>query len=178
MNISTISINNCIVSDLGSYGLITVDNAANKVENILIRNSTIYRVGTTVVTNVKNSLTSVIAIEYCTFNEAPFYAKYLIDMNTFTVTTGISINNNIFGVGKASGANISVKGCRSGTTATGTGNYTTSDYVSSGNALPGVTAYTVASTALFTDVVNGNFKVLDGTFPGKSSAGDPRWWWH
>ncbi|WP_158085215.1 DUF5123 domain-containing protein [Niastella vici] len=178
MNISTISINNCIVSDLGSYGLITVDNAANKIDNILVTNSTIYRVGATVVKNVRNSLTSVIKIEYCTVNEAPLYANYLIDLNTFTVTTGISINNNIFGVGKASGANVSVKGCRSGTTATGTGNYTTSDYISSGNALPGVTAYAGASTALFTDVVGGNFKVTDGTFGGKSSAGDPRWWWH
>jgi hypothetical protein len=180
MTISTLSINNCIISDLGSYGVVTVDNANNKVENILVRNSSIYRVSATVVKNAKNSLTKVIAIEYCTINEAPLYANYLVDLSaSFTVTTGISINNCIFGIGKASSGNTSVKGVRgaTGTSISGAGNYSTADYVSSGNAIPGTTAYTTAaSTVLFTDATNGNFKVTDVLFPGRSSAGDPRWW--
>lgn len=177
MTIGTILINNCIISDIGNYGIVTVDNVANKVDNILIRNSTIYRVNTTVVKNQKNSLTSVIAIENCTFNEAPLYANYLVDLNTFTVTTGVNVQNCIFGVGKASGLNVSVKGVRgaSGMTITGSGNYSTSDYVSSGNAVPGTTAYSAPSTTLFTDAANGNFKVTDVLFPGRTTAGDPRW---
>jgi hypothetical protein len=180
MTISTISINNCIVSDLGGYGLVTVDHAANKVENILVRNSSIYRVGATVVKNARNSLTSVIKIEYCTINEAPLSANYLVDLSTsFTVTNGISITNNIFGVGKASSGNTTVRGARgaTGTSITGSGNYSTSDYVSNGNAIPGTTAYTAAaSTVLFTDAASGNFKVTDVLFPGRTTAGDPRWW--
>jgi hypothetical protein len=169
MTIGTVLINNCVIS---------VDNAANKVDNILIRNSTIYRVNTTVVKNARNSLTSVIAIENCTFNEAPFYATYLVDLSTtYTVLTGVNVQNCIFGVGKASGANVSVKGVRgaTGMTITGSGNYSTSDYSSSGNAVPGTTSYSAPSTTLFTDAANGNFKITDVLFPGRSTAGDPRW---
>lgn len=176
--ISTVSINNCVISDLGSYGVVTVDFAGDNVGNILVRNSTIYRVAATVVKNVRNSLTSVIAVENCTINEAPLTANYLVDLNTFLATTGINVNKNIFGIGKASGGVSTVKGVRAGTgtTISGAGNYSTSDYVSSGNAIPGVTAYTAPSTTLFTDPTNGNFKVTDVLFPGRSTAGDPRWW--
>ena len=178
MTIGSVLINNCIISEIGNYGIVTVDNAANKVDNILIRNSTIYKVNTTVVKNVRNSLTSVIAIENCTFNEAPLYANYLVDLSTtYTVLTGVNVQNCIFGVGKASGTNVSVKGVRgaTGMTITGSGNYSTSDYSSSGNAVPGTTGYSAASTTLFTDAANGNFKITDVLFPGRSTAGDPRW---
>jgi hypothetical protein len=176
MTIGTVLINNCIISDIGNYGIVTIDNAANKIDNVIIRNSTIYKVNTSVVKNTKSSLGSVVAIENCTFNEAPFYATYLIDFDKVTVSTGINVQNCIFGVGKASGQNTSVKGARAVSAITGSNNFSTSDYSSTGNHIPGTTAYTAAaSTVLFTDVLNGNFKITDALFPGRSSAGDPRW---
>jgi hypothetical protein len=175
MNIGTILINNCIISDIGNYGIVTVDNAANKIDNILIRNSTIYRVNTSVVKNTKSNLGSVVAIEDCTFNEAPLAANYLIDFNGMTVSTGINVQDCIFGVGKTSGSTNSVRGARATTTITGSNNWSTSDYVLLGNAVPGTTTYSAASTVLFADVLNNNFKVTDVLFPGRSTAGDPRW---
>lgn len=175
MSIGTILINNCIISDIGNYGIVTVDHASNKIDNIIIRNSTIYKVNTSVVKNTKSNLGSVVAIEGCTFNEAPLASNYLIDFNGMTVSTGISVKDCIFGVGKTSGSANSVRGARATTTITGSNNWSTSDYVLLGNAVPGTTAYSVASTVLFADVPNNNFKVTDALFPGRSTAGDPRW---
>jgi hypothetical protein len=177
INIGTILINNCVISEIGNYGIVNIDSTTNKVDNILIRNSTIYKVNTSVVKNIRNNLTSVIAIENCTFNEAPLSANYLVDLNTFTVLTGVNVQNCIFGIGKASGTNVSVKTIRGalGMTITGSGNYSTSDYSYSGNAIPGTTSYSAASTTLFTDAAKGNFKITDVLFPGRTTAGDPRW---
>lgn len=178
MTISNVSINNSIIGDIGNYGVITVDNAASKVENISITNSTIYRIGTNAVRNTRNSFTNSITIQNCTVNEAPLYNTYLVDLSTnFNAASGIDITNCVFGLGKASGGLTSVRGARagSGTTISGAGNYGTSDYVVTSNAIPGVTSYSKTSTELFTDPVNGNFKIADSGFPGKYTAGDPRW---
>ncbi|MES2893345.1 MAG: hypothetical protein V4725_15075 [Bacteroidota bacterium] len=38
-----------------------------------------------------------------------------------------------------------------------------------------IITYTRPSTQLFQDPLNGIFKIMDVTFPGRSNAGDPRW---
>lgn len=172
-------VDNCVIDSLGSYGVLTVDVNTSKADNITIRNSTIYKAEKIIVS--KNNSTSL-TLESCTINEAPLGggSSYFIDYNTSptnNVVNGIAINNCIFGVAKMTGANLSVRGVRAGATTSinTSNNYRTSDYVSAGNDIPNIITYTRPSTQIWQDPFNGNFKIIDVTFPGRSNSGDPRW---
>jgi hypothetical protein len=57
------------------------------------------------------------------------------------------------------------------------GSYYTSDF-NDGTTFPiksSLIAYAGASSALWTDPLNGIFTFLDANFAGKATAGDPKW---
>lgn len=180
--VNNLIIDNCIIDSLAGYGVLTVDIVTSRVDNISITNSTIYKVEKVITS--KNNSTNVL-IESCTFNEAPLGggSNYVIDYSTAgtnNVTNGITINNCIFGPGKANPSNnTSVRGIRvgTGTTQNASNNYRTSDHVSAAaaNDVPNIVTYNRTAPQLFTDPTIGNFKINDVTFPGRSNSGDPRW---
>ena len=176
--VSNFIINNSIIDSVAGFGVLTVGVASCKVETISFVNSTFYKIEK-LIASVQNS-TSVL-LESCTFNEAPLGNNtYLIDYSTSptnNVTNGISIMNCIFGTGKNSSGAFSVRGFRAGSaTAINAGNnFRTSDYVSGGNDFPSIITSNRSSIQLWQDPKNGNFKIADVTFPGRSTAGDPRW---
>ncbi|MEO7313163.1 MAG: DUF5123 domain-containing protein [Chitinophagaceae bacterium] len=169
-------VENCILDSLAGYGVLTIDVATSKVDNISIRNSTIYKAEKIVVS--KNNSNSVL-IENCTVNEAALGggASYYVDYgSSLNVTNGITFNNCIFGVGKI-GTAQTVRGVRAGaaTNIAASNNYRTSDQVSLGNDIPNIITYTRPAAQLWQDSANGIFKIADVTFPGKGNSGDPRW---
>ena len=167
-------INNCLIDSISGYGLLTVDNATCKAENIVIKNSTISRAEIVVVSS-KASANSI-TIENSTFYRAPRGGSYLIDCNTAVVAGGIKIYNNIFSIGKSNSGNTSPRGIRAtGSTVDATNNYATSDYVNASNPIPDLIMHTRPSNEVFTDPFTNNFKIQDQGFPGRSTAGDPRW---
>jgi hypothetical protein len=167
-------INNCLIDSISGYGLLTVDNATCKAENIVIKNSTISRAEIVVVSS-KASANSI-TIENSTFYRAPRGGSYLIDCNTTVVAGGIKIYNNIFSIGKSNSGNTSPRGIRAtGSTVDATNNYATSDYVNASNPIPDLIMHTRPSNEVFTDPFTNNFKIQDQGFPGRSTAGDPRW---
>jgi len=177
--INNFLIDNCILDSLAGYGVHTVDVVSAKTDNIIIRNSTIYK-AEKIITSRNNS-TSVL-IENCTINEAPIGGggSYYVDYNTAAsnnVTNGITVNNSIFGIGKANAGVRSVRGIRANaaTTINASNNYRTFDQVSLGNDIPSIITYSKTSLELFMDPYNGNFQIIDGTFPGRNTTGDPRW---
>ncbi|WP_066837456.1 DUF5123 domain-containing protein [Rufibacter ruber] len=179
--ITNFTMNNSIVDSLGSYGVINVDVATSQAQNIVIKNTTIYKAEKIVVS--RNNSTSVL-FENVTVNESPLANNYLVDYSTTgsnNVSQGVKINNTILGIGKA--GNQSVRGVRVGTSTAVEANnsYTTSDYVLAATGafpIPGIKAYSGTSLALWQDPKNGNFKIKDANFPGMPTnvtAGDPRW---
>lgn len=177
--INNFLVDNCIIDSISNYGVINVDVATAKADNIVFRNSTIYK-AEKVITSRNNS-TSVL-VESCTFNEAPWGggSNYYIDYSTSptnNVTNGITISNSIFGVGKINAASVSIRGIRANaaTTINASNNYRTSDQVSLGNDIPSITPYPKPASALFMDPASGNFRIIDNTFAGRSNSGDPRW---
>lgn len=187
INVNEFSVNNCIVDSISNYGVLTVDNVNCKVANISIKNSTIYK-SERIIVSRQNS-TSV-AIENCTFNEAPSGDNYLIHYNTAgtdLVTNGIKIANCIMGSGKPNGTGSrAVRGIRANASVTTTNTYHTSDYSmfvlnpadpASPEPYPisNIIPYGVPSTSLFQAPFDGNFKIVDNGFPGRNTAGDPRW---
>ena len=99
-----------------------------------------------------------------------------MDYNGLTVTDGIVVNNCIFSTPKTSGT---TNGVRVGTGGSmGENNYYTSDYtgsINSSTSIPGLKAYSGNAATLFNSPMQGDFSFKDGSFAGKSTAGDPRW---
>jgi hypothetical protein len=177
--INNFEINNCIIDSIAGYGLLTVDINTSKADNIKITNSTVYK-AEKIVTS-KNNSTSLV-IENCTINEAPRGGNYFIDYSTSgsnDVTQAISFKNNILGIGKSNSGNVDVRGYRIGSNSVidVANTYTTSDFLSTNatGPLPNVIPYSKLSTEIWQNPFNGNFKIIDNLFPGRSTTGDPRW---
>jgi hypothetical protein len=174
--VSNFTVTNCILDSLAGYGVITVDNATCKADNISIKNSTIYK-AEKIITS-KSASTSV-TLDGVTVNEAPFGSgNYVVDYNGVAVTNPVSVKNCIFGIGKSSAGAVAVRGIRVTGTVDASNNYNTADYVMQATTpfpIPNLIAYTKKSTEIWQDPANGNFKIIDANFPGKSSTGDPRW---
>jgi hypothetical protein len=171
MTVNNFIVNKCIMDSLNNYGILTVDATTCKVDNILVQNSTFYKVDRLIVS--KQNSTSLL-IENCTMNELVTTGQYIVNYGATNVTNGIKINNCIIGAGKGGG---STRGVVAGgaTAIEAVNNYKTSDYIGSAPEVPSLLSYPGASTALWQDPVNGNFKIKDNTFAGKASTGDPRW---
>lgn len=171
--------NNCIVDSVKDYGVINADVASSKVDNISITNSTFSRCDKIVVSSKPTAGSLSVLIDNCTFNEAPLGngSNYIVDYGSFNVTNGITINNSIFGIGKTSSGARNVRDVRAGagTTINASNNYRTSDHVSLGNDLPSIVTYSRPSVEIWQDPYNKNFKIIDNTFPGRNTTGDPRW---
>ncbi|RFM32848.1 DUF5123 domain-containing protein [Chitinophaga silvisoli] len=173
-------VNNCVVDSISNYGVLNVDNVACAVQNITIRNSTLYKLEK-VVTSKQNS--NAVVLSNCTFNEAPQGggSAYLVDYSqsaTNNVAAGITVKSCIIGAGRSNSGNTAVRGIRANaaTLINVSSSYNTSDYVVAGNAIPGLTVYGGTVTDLWKDPGKGNFGIKDSGFAGKGSAGDPRWW--
>jgi hypothetical protein len=170
-------VDNSVVSDVRGYGVITVDNTSCMVNDIVIKNSSVYN-AEKLVTSKQNS--NSVRIENCTINEAPLGGNYLVDFNAKEVTNGITVNNSILGVGKSKSGDTLVKGYRAatGTNVFVTNVHTTADYalaLASPGAFSGTQPYSKpAADVLAIDPVHFYLKIKDTDFPGKGTAGDPR----
>jgi hypothetical protein len=171
-------INKCVIDSVRDYGVINVDIATSKVNNIFIQKSTIYK-AEKFITSKNNS--NSITIENCTLNEVPRGGNYFIDYSTSgtnNIAQPIVIKNCIIGIGKDNAGNRDVRGYRaaSGVSFDVSGTYATADYLSTNatGPLPNLIPYPKKSTELWKDPFNGDFTIIDNSFP-KSSAGDPRW---
>ena len=177
--ITNFIVNNCIIDSIAGYGVITVDVASSKVDNIKITNSTIYK-AEKIVTSRNNS--NSLIIENCTFNEAPRGGNYFIDYSisaSNNVTMPVSFKFNIIGSGKSNSGNTDVRGYRLGSNSIMdvSSVYVTSDFLSTNatGQIPNTIPYSRSSTDIWQDPFNGNFKIIDNLFPGRNTSGDPRW---
>lgn len=168
-------IHNSLVDSIKDYGILTVGTTTTKVDNISLTNSTVYKCEKII---SSNQASNAVLVDLCTFNDAPSGNSTYIEYNALNVTAGITVTNCIFGAGRANGTNFSVRDVRAGvaTIITSSNNHRTSDHVSIGsNDLPNIATYNRASTLLWLDPANGNFKINDATFPARFTSGDPRW---
>jgi hypothetical protein len=175
--VSEFLVDNSVLSDLRGYGVITVDNATCQVNDIIIKNSSVYNAEKLV---TSKSGANAVRIENCTINEAPLGGNYLVDFNANAITSGITINNAIFGVGKSKSGDTLVRGYRAaaGTNVFVSNVHTTSDYTltaSGAGPFPGTQAYgKPAADVLAIDPAHFYLTIKDAGFPGKATAGDPR----
>lgn len=176
LTVGLIDIDNCVISNIGSYGIISIDATAVSVNNISLKNSTVYKLNNTNVITCKSKPTSI-SINYCTFYDAQAKDKYIVnfDGKAANVAGTFSINNCLFG---ASDASVSTRATNPKIESTFVyDSYKTNDYaVASNYPLTGVLDYDNTSANLFTDPANGDFKIKDTNIGGEKQPGDPRWW--
>lgn len=170
--ISNLNINNCIIDSFGvgsKYSLIYANASGQAlIDNINISNSTFYYFYSFI--RQDKVSTSSININNCTFDNMINQGGYFFQYTTFPTTFGIT--NCILGntldptnaQGISSSAAISLYNC-----------YMTSDCIFSANPLTGFTPYSGTAAQLFKDPTQGDFTIIDNSFAGKNTTGDPRW---
>ncbi|MFZ2285488.1 MAG: DUF5123 domain-containing protein [Bacteroidales bacterium] len=169
---------NCVMYDFAfdsHYGVLN-GAATGNFNNIKFVNSTVYKLRGGIINYGAGAGCQSVLVDNCTFNETTMDAassRYLIDFGTANTSAGtITISDCIFGqtVDRANGIR---KGAM---TLSVSGSYYTSDfYDGTGPVKNLMTAYSGASTGLWTDPVGGIFTFLDANFEGMAGAGDPRW---
>ncbi len=177
------TIENSIVSKIGGYAVSTVDDATAVVNNFTLNNSTLNNVEKFVVS--KNNSSGKVVISNSTLYATVLAGSYLVDYNGTSLYPkgGIEFNNIILGRAKGSNANppaYDIYGFRvnAATIVTSSNNFTTSDFVwksSSSVITPSASVYAKTSADIFTSPDTGDFLIKDRGFPGKETAGDPRW---
>jgi hypothetical protein len=176
--INKLYINNCVISDsTGGYAVFHAANGiGNKIDDIEIHNSTIFRSPKGLILNNQANLTSIL-LDNCTFNEmVSTLTYYFIDCGTNTVGK-FNIKNCILGRTTSSDPVLGIH-VNSGTAITTTNTYFTTDFnITAGpTAIPSIIAYSNTASKLFKDPAHGDFTIVDKSFPGYGSAGDPRWY--
>ena len=187
---NNVIISNCVVSNFADYGVIYNSTTGGFFGPIKVTNSTFYGLGATVFMLQKNSTS--IDITNCTFdNVVGASAKAVVDLSTLVAP--ITFTNCILGKVAVASGGLTLK---TGGTLVITNSYSTTDWSSAAapTATAGITgsltAYNGASTALFkapTTLTNfpgatqtitvGDYTIIDATFAGKKTVGDPRWYY-
>jgi len=190
--ISLFTVDNCIVADISSNGLVIVDatSTINPLPNIVLKNSTFSKV-VKLINNRSVKDSNSLIISDCTFCESPTASQILEYTSTTNILQGIKITNTIFGRGGDNAGNYDNSFVKSGnlpaTTITSANTYKTNDFVFTPlvqpappaaqitTPVPAFTVYAAAIKALWVDPLNRNFYFLDSAFPGTKTSGDPRW---
>lgn len=178
--ISQLKYDQCFTYDngYGGYQLVTTSNAtAGKFDHITITNTTVSGVqGVDVGLILCNIVPPTsIDVENCTFYNMVIAGKYFIDLNTNS-TNGV-ITNCILG---KSNSQLTVSGAKGIRTGTGgsmliTNSYATNDWITTSNNITDLILYNGSSANLFQNPANNNFTIIDLSFAGANTAGDPRW---
>jgi len=177
LTVNSIDIDNCIINNIGSYGLISEDAASVSIGNISLSNNTVYGINNTNVMSFKGT-TSSLLIDHCTFYSAQAKDRYFanFDGKAGNIPGTFKISNSIF---SSSDGSVSVRGTNPKIDGQFVyDSYKTNDYNVDMDKYPlsGILDYSKSSEDLFENPKEGNFKIKDSTIGGESKPGDPRWW--
>lgn len=181
-SIKQFTVDNCFLSDFSNAGLVAVDAAANNtLPSVAFKNSTFWKVQKLVNNRATTDSKSLI-ISDCTFSESPKGGQLIEYLATTNLADGLLVSNTIFGRGADNGATPPVydnpfikSGNLPATAITFSNTFKTNDFTFTATTAPTNTTYNGSITDLWEDPLNGNFKIKDKTFVGKSSAGALRW---
>lgn len=176
------TINNCVITMIRDYAILTVDRDDWKVNDIKITNSTISKVRSFLVS--RNNSNSVL-IENCTLNDVTSTGREMFRWRTSgqdNVNEGITIKNTIWGSGwDEEGGGTAIDGFAGlgETTWTVENTYATNElnFAEGKDTIFALLDNIYGGTAsdLWNYPMEGDFNYLDAAFAGIGNAGDPRW---
>ena len=156
----TITFNNCVITNIGSYGILNTKVSGVELAKISMANTTVNQTSSGSMFTLLQ--TPEITIDRCTFYNLA-KGKTVIDTNKVKAGS-ITITNTLVGMTEAT------KGYE-GPTLKFSDSFTTND-CSFGSKNTWGTALDISSADLFTDPANGNFTVKEAKY---KVYGDPRW---
>jgi hypothetical protein len=180
--INELIFDNCIIKNIGievgqNYVLV---NGVGEFKKITVKNSTLTNMVKGFI-DLKTVGADEINLLDCTFNDNVVDTRSFLNLQSSISKTALALNvsNTIFGSTKQLVNNVKgINNAASATyiiTQTVTNSYKTSDWILVSGDFDNLTAYSGLSTALFTNVLTGDYTFKDVDFTGKFTAGDPRW---
>lgn len=178
LTVDKLIIDNCIIDNIGSYGVLVGDAGSVSLGDIEISNTTIANVINASTFTFKGPVTSSLKMDYCTFyNIQTATNRYFVnfDGKTANIPATFTVSNSIFASPDES---LSLRATNPKIESTYVfSSYKTSDYsVNSSYPLSGVNEYMQPSTDLFANPAESDFTIKDPVIGGESQPGDPRWW--
>ena len=170
--IGTIKINDCVISNIGSYGLIWTKGATQAtLKNVEFSNSTIN--GCTSGGPISTEQENVkISLDHCTVYNCTQLAKSFIDVMKKTSVVPV-ISNCLFGPANGANGTGTIKGVSTKTSSVSNTFYTSDMLWNKGYELG--TKMDVKAADFWTNAENGDFHIKD-TYQGLyGTLGDPRW---
>ncbi len=171
VTITNYLINNCVIDSIREYGMATASSLSS-FTNIKITNSTVYKTRKFITHTTTISPCNSAIIRNCTICESPSNAGNVTFLDFSTNNTSITLENCVFGKTWDELGVGTFTGYKSGILPVTPNSFSTFDFNFATNVLS-VNQYSGTAASVFTDL-NGNFKIKDSSFPGKT-FGDPRW---
>lgn len=171
--IEQLTINNCIISDIGigaKYAVLYANGSSSAViNNIQISNSTFSEFYYFI--RQDKVAASSLSISNCTFNNFINQGGYFVNYSG-SFPSSFTVSNTIFG---ATLDPTNANGIKSSANATFSNCYQTSDCLFSAEPFAGPNNYPGTASDLFSNPAQGDFSIKDAGFAGRSLTGDPRW---
>jgi hypothetical protein len=182
-NLDKFTFNNSVVDSIKDFNFVFLQKAGWKIGDLHISNSTFSNVGSSFIRNSNGNDMGSITIESSTLYQVAHTGRTIFEWggNAGVIPGNITIKDNIWGRGwnTGGGDDYSIKGLSGldNVSFSLSNNWGTSELIFSSSEIPGFpdNSYSGTTEALWVDPENGNFKFLDKGFPGRTSAGDPRW---
>ena len=171
--VGKVSINNCVISEIGSYGVFN-SKGTNKmtISELNITNSTINSVEASAMVNVQNAGLNI-NVDHCTINNCVQTTKSMFDVNKLT-DNKLIMSNCLIGPFYAADGETTIKGMSMKNQQDVTNTFYTNDQkwnsgYELGDEISG------SSTDLWEDAANGNFTIKSAFKSQYENYGDPRW---
>lgn len=175
ITIGNIRFDDCLINNIGGYGVINIGGSNAVVDSISFHNSTLTEL-TTQLMDVRTEVKEVF-IGNCTFCNL---VSAMSQIFRFEVPRPLSVvtENNIF-AGTNGGGKLNAVGydmTANSPTVSFAGSYITTDITINKYPFADISTFEGTTYDLFTDPVNKDFTLKSGVnFAGKGTAGDPRW---
>lgn len=177
-----LTFDNCVITRIRDYGVLTVDRNDWVCNNILFKNSTITKTRT-FITNKNNSKSVV--IQNCSLNEVTAGGQRMFrwrEAGQDNVTGGIQVKNTLWGPGwDEDGAGTAIDGFDGLATTTWNfeNTWSTNDvnFAAGKDTIKGLFTWNYGgkATDLWAAPATGNLNFKDKGFKARGFAGDPRW---
>lgn len=171
--VNDITINNCVISNIGSYGVFnSKGQTLMSIGTLNVTNSTIAGVVAGALINV-NQNGMAVNIDHCTIYDCVQPGKSMIDINKLPDIIP-TVSNTLIGPFNGSDGAKTIKGCSLKNQANVSSTFYTNDQLWNsgyelGNEIP------AASTDFWTDAANGDFTITVAYRDTYGQYGDPRW---
>lgn len=171
-NLGKISINNCVINNIGSYGVInTKGQSKMTIGEISIKNSTITGVEAGAMVNIQQAGLNI-NVDHCTIYNCVQTSKSMFDLNKLK-DVKVTISNCLIGPFYAHDdttiKGVSMKGQQEVTNTFYTNDQKWSEGYEIGEEM------SVSSTDLWENAANGDFTIKNALKSQYENYGDPRW---